>query len=94
MLENLTLSQLRALASVSREGSYAGAAKRLGYTSSAVHQQVAALERVLALRLVNRGTSPVQLTRDAESLLPHIDRLLAQMDELRLAVRRIDGRRP
>ena len=41
-----------------RTGSFTEAGKELGYTSSAVSQQVAALERSLELRLVEREPAP------------------------------------
>lgn len=89
VIEDLTLAQLRAFATVARERSYARAAEQLGYTSSAVHQQMRALERVLGIELLHRGRSPLELTHHAESLLPYVDGLLAQLHDLGSAVRRI-----
>ncbi len=60
--------QLRALTEVVRTGSFTEAAKKLGYTSSAVSQQVAALERTLGLRLVIREPQRIRCTAAATRL--------------------------
>ncbi|MFL6172000.1 MAG: LysR family transcriptional regulator [Marmoricola sp.] len=54
--------QLQALAVVVRTGSFTDAGKELGYTSSAVSQQVAALERALGIRLVERKAQRIHCT--------------------------------
>lgn len=60
--------QLQALAAVVRTGSFAEAGKHLGYTSSAISQQVAALERSLGVRLVVREAQRVRSSPAAERL--------------------------
>src|ERR671930_408687 len=54
----IELRHLMALEAVAREGSFGRAAKTLGYTQSAVTQQIAALERIVAARLVHRPAGP------------------------------------
>ena len=50
----IQVRHLAALESVAEEGSFNKAAKKLGYTQSAISQQVAALERIVGERLVVR----------------------------------------
>jgi DNA-binding transcriptional LysR family regulator len=64
---------LLALDAVADQASFIRAAAALGYTQSAVSQQIAALERVVGQKLVERpgGTHPVRLTRAGEILVEH-----------------------
>jgi DNA-binding transcriptional LysR family regulator len=75
------LRHLAALQAVAREGTFGRAAEALGYTQSAVSQQIATLERLVGVRLVERpgGPKPVSLTEAGELLLRHADGLLARL---------------
>jgi molybdate transport repressor ModE-like protein len=72
---------LAALEAIAHEGSFNRAARRLGYTQSAISQQIAALERVVGQRLVNRpgGSSPVGLTPAGDLLLHHAESIAARL---------------
>ena len=72
---------LAALRAVVEEESFNRAARRLGYTQSAISQQIAALERVVGARLIKRpgGPKPVSPTDAGELLLRHADRILAAL---------------
>ena len=72
---------LAALEAIAQEASFNRAARRLGYTQSAISQQIAALERVVGQRLVNRpgGPSPVGLTPAGELLLRHAETIGARL---------------
>ncbi len=76
---------LAALQAVAEEHSFSRAAERLGYAQSAVSQQIAALERAVGLKLVERpgGPRPVSLTEAGDVVLRHADRLLARLGALR-----------
>ncbi len=75
------LRHFLALEAVAREGSFGKAAIALGYTQSAVSQQIAALERIVGQRLVERpgGPKPVSLTEAGRLLLTHADAIAARV---------------
>lgn len=72
---------LAALETVAATGSFAVAARALGYTQSAISQQVALLERAAGARLLERpgGRRPVAATEAGERLLRHARRATAAM---------------
>ncbi len=75
------LRHLIALEAVAREGSFGRAAISLGYTQSAVSQQIATLERIVGERLLERpgGPRPVSLTEAGELLLRHAEAIVARL---------------
>ncbi len=72
---------LAALQAVAAERSFGRAAERLGYTQSAVSQQIATLERLVDERLVDRPGGPrrVSLTDAGRLLLRHADSIVARL---------------
>ncbi|MFI6927185.1 LysR family transcriptional regulator [Nonomuraea spiralis] len=73
---------LRTLREVVRLGSFAAAANRLGYTSSAVSQQMAALERETGVRLFDRFAHSVLPTSAAEVLARQSETVLADIERM------------
>lgn len=73
---------LRTLVEVVRTGSFAAAARRLGYTPSAVSQQISALERAVALPLFEREAHSVRATPAAGLLAERSLELLASFGSL------------
>jgi DNA-binding transcriptional LysR family regulator len=80
-LSGAELRHLAALAAVVEEGSFARAADRLGYTQSALSQQIRALERIVGIRLLERrsGRTPLGPTDAGALLLRHADRIVASL---------------
>jgi DNA-binding transcriptional LysR family regulator len=69
----IELRHLIALRAVAEERSFHRAAVRLGYSQSAISQQIAALERIVGHELLERqrGSRPLSLTLSGEWLLRH-----------------------
>src|SRR5262249_36241044 len=67
------LRHFLALDAVASEASFNRAAAKLGYTQSAISQQIATLERVVGQKLIERpgGSLPVRLTRAGEIVMEH-----------------------
>jgi DNA-binding transcriptional LysR family regulator len=77
----LEIRHLAALQAVAETGNFSRAADRLGYTQSAVSQQIAALERAVGEKLVERPGGPraVSLTEAGQLLLRHAEAIVARM---------------
>src|SRR5256884_7016195 len=75
------LRHFLALEAISRMHSFAKAAVALGYTQSAVSQQIATLERLVGQKLVERpgGPKAVSLTEAGRLLLTHADAIAARV---------------
>lgn len=76
------LRWLLTLTEIARQGSFSQAADVLGYTQSAVSQQMRRLERAVGQRLIDRpgGPRPVRLTAAGELLLRHAEAITARLD--------------
>src|SRR5688500_9623988 len=86
----LDLRHLATLDAVAVEGTFGRAADRLGYTQSAVSQQVAALEKSVGGAVFDRpgGPKPVRLTPLGEVVLAHGREVLARAAATEDAVER------
>jgi DNA-binding transcriptional LysR family regulator len=77
----LELRHLVALKAIAEHGTFGRAAQSLGYTQSAISQQIATLERIVGQRLIDRpgGPRPVSLTEAGDLLLRHADAIAARL---------------
>ncbi len=77
----LELRHLQALLAVTDEGTFSRAAGRLGYTQSAVSQQISALERMVGAPVFDRpgGPRPVELTEAGRVLVDHARAVLNRL---------------
>jgi DNA-binding transcriptional LysR family regulator len=78
---------LEVFQTVARQGSITAAARRLGFTQSAVSRQIAALEAEVGVRVFDRLARGVALTEEGRTLLPHAE---AVLDRLTTARRDLD----
>jgi DNA-binding transcriptional LysR family regulator len=77
----LDLHRLRLLQEFAVRGSIAKTAAVLGYTSSAVSQQLATLEREAGIALLDRSARRAELTDAGRRLAGHAERILAMVEE-------------
>ncbi|WP_369372209.1 LysR family transcriptional regulator [Promicromonospora sp. Populi] len=75
----LDVDKLVALRAVATHGSIAAAGRELGYTRSAISQQLTALERAAGTALLIRGAKKVTVTPVGRRLIEHTERILAEL---------------
>src|SRR5919107_133986 len=85
------IGRLRAFGLVLDLGSISAAAGVLGYTQSAVSQQLSALEREVGSALVDRSQRPLRATPAGAALRPHAERVLAALGGAEAAVADLRG---
>jgi len=78
---NLTLRQIRYFIAVAEAASVSSAARGLAISQSALTTAVRDLERSLGVKLLDRSSSGVSLTRDGHLFLTHAKRILASVAE-------------
>jgi molybdate transport repressor ModE-like protein len=89
----LELRHLIALKAIAEHGTFGRAGKELGYTQSAISQQIATLERIVGQRLIERpgGPRPVALTEGGELLLRHADAIAARLQAAQADLAALDA---
>ena len=89
----LDVKRLRVLREVAAQNSFSAAAQKLGYTQSAISQQVAALERETGATLIERNPRGIRLTDAGEALVRHTDGILARIADAEAELEAIAGLR-
>lgn len=84
----LDLRRLRLLSELRRRGTITAVAEALSYSPSAVSQQLSTLERETGVPLLEPAGRRVRLTPQAEVLVEHAERLLAEMERAEAALAR------
>jgi DNA-binding transcriptional LysR family regulator len=89
----LELRHLIALKAIAEEGTFGRAGSSLGYTQSAISQQIATLERIVGQRLIDRpgGPRPVSLTEAGQLLLRHADAIAARLSAAQADLAALDA---
>lgn len=77
----VNITHLRALCEVVRGGSFAAAGRRLGYTASAISQQIAGLERAAGAVLFEREAHGIRATTAARYIAAQGEELLMRLDD-------------
>ncbi len=78
----MDINKLKLFVDIAKTGNITISAERLGYTQSAVSHAIAKLEAETSLSLLKRNNQGVQLTRDGALLLPKVESLLFQYENL------------
>lgn len=87
----MDLQQLRIFVEVMRQGSFAGAARRMNLVPSQVSRAVAAIETELGARLMQRTTRRVTPTDAGAAYLQRVGELLEELDAAADDLRRSAG---
>jgi DNA-binding transcriptional LysR family regulator len=82
-----TLAEMRTFERVAAHESFAGAARELGISPSAVSKQIRLLEERLEVKLLHRTTRRVTLTQAGRVYFEQARKILGEVDELELTVR-------
>jgi molybdate transport repressor ModE-like protein len=84
----LDLRHLAALRAIAEQGSFKDAAQALGYTPSAISQQITSLERTIGARVVVRehGRRALGLTEAGAIMLRHLNAIEARLDAARTEI--------
>lgn len=88
---DMSIQQLRMLREVAVRGTIVAAAQSLGYTPSAVSQQLGGLERSTGVAVLERVGRNVRLTDAGRELVRHAGDLLTSLEAARTAMEQVAG---
>ncbi len=88
-----TLPQMRSFVAISRLGSFTRAAHSLHLSQPALTVQIRELEAALGVRLIDRNTRSVALTRIGRELAPVFERVLRELDAVVSGAKELSDRR-
>jgi DNA-binding transcriptional LysR family regulator len=87
----LDVRKLKALREVALRQSFSEAAERLGYTQSAISQQISQLERQVGTLLIDRRGRGIKLTPAGRALVECADVILRRLDDAESELEAITG---
>ncbi|PWE27610.1 hypothetical protein C4N9_16365 [Pararhodobacter marinus] len=85
---NLTIRQMRAIQTISDCGSFAAAARQLNVSAAALSAMIRETEASIGFRVFERTTRSLGLTDTGAEFLPHVQRILLEMERAETFVRR------
>jgi len=85
------LAYMVTFARVVKAGSFAGAARRLGVTSSVASKHVAKLEQALGVRLLNRSTRKLSMTEAGAAYYEHCARIVEEVENSKTAIAQLQA---
>ena len=90
---NVSLRQLRVFLAAAQERNFSRAGDAIGLTQPAVSRSILELETQLGLKLLDRTTREVVLTEAGQSLAARLDRVLDDLDQTLLDVKKLANAR-
>jgi len=88
----VNLDHLEAFIVVAQQGSFTRAARLLNVSQPALTKQIRQLEEALSVRLLDRNTRSVTLTRIGRDLAPVVQRLLREVDAVIVSTQALSAR--
>ncbi|MDO9421036.1 MAG: LysR family transcriptional regulator [Herminiimonas sp.] len=85
-MKNDLASELEFFILIARHGNLSAAARAMDITPPAATKRLAQLEAKLGVRLINRTTRSISLTKEGETYLSHATRIFEQLREMEDAV--------
>jgi DNA-binding transcriptional LysR family regulator len=82
-------AQIRSFLAIAKHGSFTRAARALNLSQPALTVQVRQLEDVLNVRVLDRNTRTVQVTRVGRELVPVFERVLSELDSIVVDVKKL-----
>lgn len=79
----MNLRQLRSIATILQQGSFAAAGDRIGLSQSAISVQMQQLESSLGVELFDRSSRPVTLTVEGARIASIADEVLAKLETIK-----------
>jgi DNA-binding transcriptional LysR family regulator len=88
-----TIPQMHSFIAIARTGSFTQAARSLNLSQPALTVQIRQLETALKVKLIDRNTRSVSLTRIGREIVPVFERLLAELDTVVTGARDLSEKR-
>jgi DNA-binding transcriptional LysR family regulator len=89
----LNIRQMRSFLAVAKASSFTRAANEIHLSQPALTVQIRQLEAALSVKLLDRNTRSVELTRIGQELVPIFDRLLHELDAVVTGARELASKR-
>ncbi len=89
---NPTIAQMRSFVAIAKAGSFTRAARAIHLSQPALTVQIRHLEEALQVKLLDRNTRTVHLTRVGRELAPVFERMLHELDTVVSGARALSSR--
>src|SRR5260370_36701495 len=87
-----SVAQMRGFVAISKLGSFTHAARAIHLSQPALTVQIRQLEQTLKVKLIDRNTRSVALTRIGRDLVPVFERILHELDNVVTGAKELAGK--